>query len=110
MCEWHFDDFQSFREDLHEFCTLVAGAEPVVEEEIYAFSPLFPARITQEMWRNFKDWLNSDMGEPVRNVCLPWYRYWRQIQVHCNVCCGGDAILVESESEDEAGTSGDNGN
>ncbi|KAF5207301.1 hypothetical protein FRX31_003107 [Thalictrum thalictroides] len=84
MFERHFDNFQSFRDDgLHEFCTLVAEAEPSIEIEITNFFPQFPARITQEKWKDFKPWLNSDMGEPVRDIRLPWSRYGRYTQQIC---------------------------
>ncbi|KAF5177628.1 hypothetical protein FRX31_032786 [Thalictrum thalictroides] len=78
MCEQHFDGFQSFRDGLNEVCTLVSGADVKVEEEISAFFPQSPLRMTLDDWRSFKMWLKADMGEPVRHVCMSWYQYWRQ--------------------------------
>ncbi|KAF5196491.1 hypothetical protein FRX31_013922 [Thalictrum thalictroides] len=86
MCEKHLDEFQSFRDGLHEVSTLITDAEPHVEELVFAFFPPNPARIRVETWREFAAWLRSDMGEPIREVCIPWCQFGIENQRKCKAC------------------------
>ncbi|KAF5184105.1 hypothetical protein FRX31_026308 [Thalictrum thalictroides] len=101
LCEHHFARFQSFGDGVVDFSTLVSEAEPVVEIEISEFFPEAPLRITQETLQNFKNWLKSDMGEPVRSLCKPWYQYIRQSHLICDGCRGEAAFMIDSGSEIE---------
>ncbi|KAF5192830.1 hypothetical protein FRX31_017578 [Thalictrum thalictroides] len=99
LCEPHFARFQSFGDGVVDVCTLVSEAEPIVEDEISTFFPESPLRITQEVLQGFKVWLKSDMGEPVRSICKPWYLYVRQAHLTCDICRGEAAFIVDSGSE-----------
>ncbi|KAF5202126.1 hypothetical protein FRX31_008287 [Thalictrum thalictroides] len=99
LCEPHFARFQSFGEGVGDFCGLVSEAEPIVENEVSDFFPESPLRITQEILQRFKLWLKSDMGEPVRSLCKPWYLYIRQAHLTCDICRGEAAFVVDSGSE-----------
>ncbi|KAF5203910.1 hypothetical protein FRX31_006502 [Thalictrum thalictroides] len=99
LCESHCAGFQNFGGGIVDFCNLVAEAEPIVEDEISVFFPDNPHRITQEILRSFKAWLKSDMGEPVRSICKPWYLYVRKAHLTCDICRGETAFAVDSGSE-----------
>ncbi|KAF5208376.1 hypothetical protein FRX31_002040 [Thalictrum thalictroides] len=70
LCRKHLDDFESFRDGLHEVGTLITDADPIVEERVFAFFPQFPGRIRVETWMAFEAWLRSDDGEPIRDICM----------------------------------------
>ncbi|KAF5191362.1 hypothetical protein FRX31_019052 [Thalictrum thalictroides] len=100
LCNQHFDKFHSFLGGLSEVCTMVAEADPSIEGEIAAYFP-DSERVTQQLWKNFKGWLKSDMGEPIRGVCLQWCRYARHVQLICDDCRGAEPIMVDFESDVE---------
>ncbi|KAF5205839.1 hypothetical protein FRX31_004574, partial [Thalictrum thalictroides] len=64
-------------------------AEPILplRVRLVFFFPL-SGRITQQIWKEFKQWLKFDMGEPVRDVCLQWCHYAIHVQLICDSCCG----------------------
>ncbi|KAF5191102.1 hypothetical protein FRX31_019308 [Thalictrum thalictroides] len=99
LCEPYFARFQSFSDGIAEFSTLVSEAEPIVEDELAAFFPESPLRITQEILQNFKAWVKDQ--EPVRSICKPWYQYIRQAHLICEVCRGKAAYVVDSGSKIE---------
>ncbi|KAF5198150.1 hypothetical protein FRX31_012265 [Thalictrum thalictroides] len=91
LCEPHFTRFQSFGDEVKEFCTLVSEAEPIVESEISAFFPECPHRITQEILQSFKVWVKGDMGELVCSICKSLYQYIMQAHLVCEL---GEATFV----------------
>ncbi|KAF5205784.1 hypothetical protein FRX31_004629 [Thalictrum thalictroides] len=100
MCDAHFNDFEGFQNGLHEVCTMISVADPIVEEQISVYFH-HSAKITYQVWKEYREWLMSDMGEPIRSICLPWCTYGRRAQLVCVACRGEDAILVDTESENE---------
>ncbi|KAF5206172.1 hypothetical protein FRX31_004241, partial [Thalictrum thalictroides] len=86
LCRKHLDEFQSFRDGLHEVSTLITDAEPIVEERVFNFFPQFPATIKETTWNAFEAWLRTDAGEPVRDVCIPWCHYGVEAQGSCSAC------------------------
>ncbi|KAF5191409.1 hypothetical protein FRX31_019004 [Thalictrum thalictroides] len=84
---------------------MVSEADPVVANEVANLFPDYPEKMTQQRWKNFRAWVNSDMGEPIRSICRPWCEEMRQIHLVCRECRGEDAILVDSDSNMEVGTS-----
>ncbi|KAF5176639.1 hypothetical protein FRX31_033774 [Thalictrum thalictroides] len=67
-------------------------------------------RIRVETWRGFAAWLRSDMGEPIRGVCIPWCRFGIENQRKCKACRdkaeGTDEIVAEgAENFDKDGPS-----
>ncbi|KAF5188150.1 hypothetical protein FRX31_022262 [Thalictrum thalictroides] len=99
LCAAHFAGFQSFSDGIVEFSTLVSEAEPIVEDELAAFFPKPPHRITQEILQHFKVWVKDQ--EPVRSICKAWYQYIRQSHLICEVCRGEAAYVIDSGSEIE---------
>ncbi|KAF5198000.1 hypothetical protein FRX31_012413 [Thalictrum thalictroides] len=68
---------------IEEFSTMVSEADPVVANEVANLFPDYPEKMTQQRWNNFRTWVNSEMDEPIRSICLPWCEEMRQ--VHLNV-------------------------
>ncbi|KAF5184492.1 Always early [Thalictrum thalictroides] len=94
----------SLKDGIEEFSTMVSEADPVVANEVANLFPDFPEKMTQQRWKNFRAWVNSEMGEPICSICRPWCEEIRQIHLVCRECRGEDAILVDFDSnmEDEA--------
>ncbi|KAF5180019.1 hypothetical protein FRX31_030394 [Thalictrum thalictroides] len=105
FCERHFDSFEGFLQGLSGVCTMVANADPSVEMKIAEFFPR-DGRVTQVLWHNFRRWLKTDMGHPIRDDCLPWCQYACQTMMICEECRGGEPIEIDSESDadDEGGS------
>ncbi|KAF5188098.1 hypothetical protein FRX31_022315 [Thalictrum thalictroides] len=83
LCPRHFRNFKSFYNDLREFCSMVVAAKGVIKATIEDVFPLPPQKIKRENWEMFAEWLETDIGEPVRFMCLPWcYDSHESIQNH----------------------------
>ncbi|KAF5183005.1 hypothetical protein FRX31_027408 [Thalictrum thalictroides] len=65
FCEHHFDQFQSFRDGMNRFCTMVAEADPSIEVEISAFFP------NSDRFQEQSDFSEDEIVEVFRMLYVP---------------------------------------
>ncbi|KAF5194770.1 hypothetical protein FRX31_015643, partial [Thalictrum thalictroides] len=56
MCHGHFESFQSLKDGIEEFSTMVSEVDPKIANKAATLFPEYPEKMTQQKWKKFRAW------------------------------------------------------
>ncbi|KAF5193114.1 hypothetical protein FRX31_017299 [Thalictrum thalictroides] len=87
ICSKHYKGFQSFHDNMYDFCSSVSMSDSSMKKIIFQFFPDAPLTVRLLDWGNFDNWTKNFEHGSFSNICADWKQYAEKCLTCCYDCC-----------------------